>query len=112
MISDIPNFGAVTTFVGDEATVTLRGRVENGASFQLGALLDTVINRHPESVVLDLSELEFIGAAGMMAVANAEKRLSELGVRLTVRSPSELVNRLLSIMGEAEISRLDRHVAS
>jgi hypothetical protein len=111
MISDIHNFGAVTTFVGDEATVTLRGRVVERCLLSVGSPPRHGHQSSPR-IGVDLSELEFIGAAGMMAVANAEKRLYELGVRLTVRSPSELVNRLLSIMGEAEISRLDRHVAS
>ena len=110
MISDTPNFGAVTAFVGDEATVALRGRVENAASVQLGAVLDAAITRHPESLVLDLSELEYIGTGGILAVANAEKRLAELGIRLTLRSPSDLVNRLLGIMDADKIFRLDRHV--
>jgi anti-anti-sigma factor len=112
MMNDTPNFGAVTSFSGGEATVALRGRVENGASFQLGAVLDAAIDRHPESVVLDFSELEFIGAAGMLAVANAERRLAELGVRLTVRSPSDLVNRLLGMMDAAEVSRLKGHAVN
>ena len=41
--------------------------------------------------MLDLSELDFIGAAGLVALANAEKSFAEAGVELTVRTPSRLV---------------------
>ena len=99
-------FGITTTFDGLEAVLTLSGRVEHGAAFILGAALDTAINRHPASMVFDLSKLDFIGVSGMLAVANAEERLTEIGTRLTIRSPSELVNRLLSMMDVAEMSRL------
>jgi anti-anti-sigma factor len=88
--------------------LALHGRVENHASFELGALLDAAIERHPDEVVLDLSALAFIGAAGMVAISNAEKRLADLGTRLTVRSPSVLVNRLLDMMETAEEARLER----
>jgi hypothetical protein len=63
-------------------------------------------------MVLDLTDLDSIGAAGMVAVASAEKRLVALGTPFTVRSPSELVNRLSGMMESAETTRLlekDRH---
>jgi anti-anti-sigma factor len=108
MISDTPHFRAVTNFEGHEATVALWGIVENMAAFELGAILDAVIDRQPTSMVLDLAELEFMGAAGLVAVSNAERRLAASGVTLTIHSPSTLVNRLLSIMELAEESRLER----
>ena len=99
------SFEVITTTDGQSTVLALRGRVEHGAAFELGALLDSVIERNPDELVLDLSELEFVGAAGMVAISNAEKRLSELGRALIVRSPSVLVNRLLDMMETAEESR-------
>jgi anti-anti-sigma factor len=106
-----PRFGVTTTFEGTGAVLALRGSVEHQGAFELGATLDAAIDRHPASMVLDLSELDFIGAAGMVAVANAEKRLDQMGAKLTVRSPSDLVNRLLGMMEMAEMSRLLDRVA-
>jgi anti-anti-sigma factor len=108
IVSETPRFGAITNFEGDDATVSLRGSVENLAAFELGAILDAVIDRRPRSMVLDLAELEFMGAAGLVAVSNAEKRLAALGIRLLIQSPSALVNRLLGIMELTETSRLER----
>ena len=83
-----PEFGAVTNFEGDAATIALRGRVESGSAFELGAILDAAIDRKPASMVLDASELEYVGPAGLLAVSNAEKRLAVLGITLKIQSPS------------------------
>jgi len=103
-----PDFGAVTNFEGDAATIALRGRVESGSAFELGAILDAAIDRKPASMVLDASELEYVGPAGLLAVSNAEKRLAVLGITLKIQSPSTLVNRLVGMMELAEVSRLER----
>jgi anti-anti-sigma factor len=108
MTSDAPDFGAVTTDEARAVTVALRGSVENLAAFELGAILDAAIDRHPTSMVLDLAELIFMGAAGLVAIANAEKRLATMGVTLTIKSPSALVNRLLGILELAETTRIER----
>jgi anti-anti-sigma factor len=106
--ADPTEFGITTTSEGRSTVLALRGKVENRAGVQLGAYLDSAIDRHPESVVLDLSELDYMGAAGIVAISHAERRLADLGSQLTVRSPSVLVNRLLAMMETAEISRLEQ----
>jgi anti-anti-sigma regulatory factor len=108
MTKDTPDFGAVTNFEGDDVTIALRGTTENGEDFELGAILDAAIDRQPASMVLDVEELAFLGAAELLAISKAEKRLAVAGVTLTLRSPSGLVNRLLEIMESAEVSRLER----
>jgi anti-anti-sigma factor len=108
MTREVPQFEAVTHFEGSEATIVLSGSVENAAAFALGATLDAAIDRHPTSMVLDLAQLEFMGAAGLVAISNAESRLAALDVVLKVQSPSSLLNRLLGIMEQAEASRLAR----
>jgi anti-anti-sigma regulatory factor len=108
MTNGTPAFGAVADFEGDDVTIALRGATEKGEVFALGAILNAAIDRRPASVVLDITELDFIGAAELLAVAGAEKQLAALGVTLTLRSPSALVNRLLGIMELAEEARLER----
>jgi anti-sigma B factor antagonist len=108
MTQNTPDFGAVTSFEDGEVTIALRGTAEHGSAFALGAILDAAIDRHPASMVLDVAELESLGATGLLAVFDAEKRLAASGVTLTIRSPSVLVNRLLGIMESAETSRRER----
>ncbi len=110
-INDPSSFEVTTSFEGRHAVLALRGRVEDLAAFDLGEALDAAIDLHRPSVVLDLSELEFIGAAGLLAVANAEKRLAEAGVVLTVQTPSRLIQRLIGLMKLSEATRLDTDVS-
>jgi len=107
LIQDPSSFDAITTFEGQDAVVALCGKVENLAASELSAALNATIDRHPTSVVLDLTELDFMGAAGMVAVADAEKRLATEGIKLTVRSPSALVSDLLAMLETAEETRLE-----
>jgi len=109
MTREAHRFEAVTHFEGSEATIVLSGTVENAAAFALGAALDAAIDRHPTSMVLDLAKLEFMGAAGLVAISNAESRLAALDVVLKVQSPSSLLHRVLGIMEQAEAARLARN---
>jgi anti-anti-sigma factor len=108
IVPESPSFRVTVTNEGRVTVLALQGKVENYAAFELGIVLDSAIDRRPESVILDLSGLEFIGASGMVAISNAERRLAGLGAQLTVRSPSVLVNRVLAIMEATEESRVER----
>jgi anti-anti-sigma regulatory factor len=108
MITNPSGFGITIIPDGGSMTLVLRGRFVKHAAFALGARLDWVIDQHPESVVLDLFDLEFMGATAMLAVFNAEQRLADLGSQLTVRSPSVLINRLLDVKATAAETKLER----
>jgi anti-anti-sigma factor len=100
-----PQFEVITNSEGDDLVLALRGNVRHKAAFQLRALLDAVIDGHPTSLVLDLTDLESIGAAGIVSVANAEKRLAAMGTTVTVRSGSELVSDLSGPREAADVSQ-------
>jgi anti-anti-sigma regulatory factor/GAF domain-containing protein len=110
MTKDTPDFRAVTNFEEDAATVVLGGTFADTAASALDVILGAAIDRQPASMILDVNELDFLGAAGLLAISNAEKRLASSGVTLKIQSPSALVNRLLGIMESAESSRLDRAI--
>ena len=46
MNNHTPDFGAVTNFEGDEATIALSGTFEYGAASELRDILDAAIDRH------------------------------------------------------------------
>jgi anti-anti-sigma factor len=108
MTTDPSSFGVTTALEGQSTVLVLRGKVDRRAAIELGIILDSALERRPDSVILDLGELEFMGAGGMVVISNAEKRLADLGVQLTVRSPSVLVNRILAMMETAQASRVER----
>jgi anti-anti-sigma factor len=101
----IPQFSAATTFEGREATVALRGGVDDIAAFELTTIINAAIDRKPTSLVLDLAEVVFIGDAGLVVISNAERRLVGVGVALMIQSPSALVNRHLSSAEKAPLEQ-------
>jgi anti-anti-sigma regulatory factor len=111
-INDSPSFEATTSFEGHRAVVTLHGRVESLDAFDLWAALAGAIDLlGREVVVLDLAGLEFIGAAGLVALANAEKSFAEARVELTIRTPPRLLQRFLGAMEMTDAVRLDQALA-
>ena len=106
-IRDSPGFELTTGFEGRSAVLALHGQLEDLAALDLWAALERAIDLR-QAVVLDLSELDFIGAAGLLALANAERSFAEAGVDLSLRTPARLVQRLLGAMGHTEAARLDQ----
>jgi anti-anti-sigma regulatory factor len=111
VISDPPVFELTTAFEGRSARLALHGRLENVAALDLWAALERIIDLG-EAVILDLSELDFIGAAGLLTLANAERRFAEAGVEFALRTPSDLIQRLLGAMGRTEVAGLDQALAN
>jgi anti-anti-sigma regulatory factor len=108
LINEPSSLEVTTSFDGPNTVLSLRGRVESLAAFDLWAALEGAINLHCQSVVLDLSELDFVGAAGLLvALANAEMLFAEAGIELTVRTPSRFVQRLLGVMELTEVAQAD-----
>ena len=106
-ITDSPSFELTTGFEGRSALLALHGRLEDLAALDLWAALERAIDLR-QAVVLDLSELDFIGAAGLLALANAERSFAEAGVDFSLRTPARLVQRLLGAIGHTEVARLDQ----
>jgi anti-anti-sigma regulatory factor len=112
MISESSSFEVTTSFEGQRAVVALHGRVESLDAFDLWAALAGAIDHlHRAAVVLDLAGLDFIGAAGLVALANAEKSFAEAGVELTIRTPPRLLQRFLGAMEMTDVARLDEALA-
>lgn len=57
-------------------------------------------------VVVDLSDVDFIGVAGLEALCSQARLLRQRGHRLIVSSPSALTRRVIDILGLAELLSL------
>lgn len=87
------------SYAWPEAALRVRGEIDLVTAPDLEALLDAVIKRGYRSVVLDVAQLDFMGASGLQCIADAAARLELLPGELIIRSPSALLLRTLVATG-------------
>jgi anti-anti-sigma factor len=100
----VEEFGVSVVVASEETVLHLQGEVDCLSSPYLRGILDASIDGGHADVVLDLTALEFMDASGLRVIANAADRLEMLGGTLAIRSPSELVRRMLDITGMTELT--------
>jgi anti-anti-sigma factor len=83
----------------------LRGALDTTTSGQLVALVDQLIADGHRDLVLDLAEVDFMGAAGLRVLVGADDALRAAGGGLVLRNVPRIVRRIL------EITELDRTIA-
>jgi anti-sigma B factor antagonist len=91
----------------DEATVIhVRGEIDMATA---GRLRD-VIEPHmgPEqTIILDLSEVEFMDSSSLHVLVQARGRLTENGGSLILRNPSRAAHRVLTVGGATDLLETD-----
>ena len=89
--------------VGDEAgarVVRLRGELDAFSAPSLRDDLHREVVARPAVVAVDLSDLEFLGVAGLNVLLEMQQLADEVGTAmLLVGSPPPLVERLLGLVG-------------
>ena len=87
---------------GDRAVVKISGDLDIYTSAELrGALLD-LVDADAGTVVVDLSDVEFIDSTGLGVLVLAQKRLRQQGGEVILRSPSDKTRTILEITGLAK----------
>ena len=102
----------VIRFGGDEVLVSPGGEIDLATVPDLGAHLDTVLDGGYRRVILDLAEVDFMGVCGVNLIARLAARLRASSGGLTIRSPSDLTRRMLTITGVDELVDIERPDAS
>lgn len=92
-----------TTVTGDVAVVTLAGELDVAGSALLDAELERISSDHgPSTIVLDLSQLEFMDSTGLRLVVLGDARAREQGRRLVLVRGSDPVHRVFEITRMAQ----------
>ena len=94
------------SFGEDEVVVGVHGEVDLATATDLGAGLAAALDAGAP-VVVDLAATSFMGVAGLRVLEIGAEQLAGCGRRLTIRSPSVLVSRMLDITGLADIMNVE-----
>ncbi|MCG8920090.1 STAS domain-containing protein [Actinokineospora sp. PR83] len=93
-LDDSPAPGVVAVAIGGEVDLLAAGILER---FLLGAVAE---QRGPKpGLIIDLSEAEFFGCAGLNALLAAQRRLDRAGGWLRLVDVSSAVSRVLDVAG-------------
>lgn len=82
-------------------TIWVRGELDLGTAPELEGPLDQALDGDKASVLIDLSQCEFIDSTGIALIVRAWQRLDggENGRALMLCSPNDQVRRVLEITG-------------
>jgi anti-sigma B factor antagonist len=79
---------------GGRATVLVRGEIDIATTPEVDAAIAQITQA---DIVLDLSDVTFMGSSGLATLLRASKRAEELGGTLVLRAPSRPVCDLLAM---------------
>jgi stage II sporulation protein AA (anti-sigma F factor antagonist) len=78
----------------------LSGELDHHAADSVRTELDTALSRRRGAkVVLDMSKLTFMDSSGIGVVLGRYKKVKEAGGKLSVRGPSDKMDRILRLAG-------------
>lgn len=101
---EVGHLARVTTTVVDGIVVTLAaGEVDMSSVDIIRAEVSRQLDRHPASLVLDLSALTFFGSAGLDMLIEQQRHAQELGATFVVVADGDVVLKPLEITGLAEV---------
>ncbi len=95
-----PSLRASVTRSGGTAVVVLVGELDLATADRLRARLLAVVRTEPvpERVVLDVSGLAFVDAAGIAVLLTAQRALAAAGGTVLLRAPSRIVQRVVKVL--------------
>ena len=102
----------VTAFAGrnsDRTVVWLRGEHDVSTVAALSEVMARAIALDDADVVVDLSDVQFMGAATVGVIVRAREFLRLRSRLLVLRSPSECVRRIVDVCGQSDL--LDARIA-
>jgi anti-sigma B factor antagonist len=92
-------FELVVTILEDEAVISVIGELDFSTAPSLRAQILELINGGSSSLVIDLSQMDFVDSSGLGVLVAAMKRVRERDGRLMLRSPSANTSKVLEVSG-------------
>ena len=100
----------LSTRIAEDGTVVVAavGEVDAFTAAPLRSLLDTMLERQPPELVLDLSGVRFLGSAGLAVLVETQKAARVREVALRLIATTRAVIRPLEVTGLIDLFTLSR----
>lgn len=80
-----------------QSVLRLQGELDVSTMDRLRHAINSALQRHPATLVVDLSGLDFADCAGLSVLVWAHKRLAGRGQQLVITGAKPIVQRLLRL---------------
>jgi anti-anti-sigma factor len=90
-------FGIAVVSGADGRRLRVRGELDMATAPRLRLAIASEEERRPESLQLDLRELDFMDVSGMRVLLDAARRAQREGRQLVVRNPQPSIRRLFAL---------------
>ncbi len=97
-----PDLDVTTRRDGERAVIAVEGELDAHSAPALDEEIARLRAADVSDIVLDLSATSFLDSFGLRALLAAQRDMTDKGGRLSLRTPSKPVQRLLDIAGLAE----------
>lgn len=81
------------------AVLSLKGELDGSTYKDLQAKTDEIIAGDTTNLLIDMSNLDYIGSAGLRALHTASKNSKEKGGAVKLLNPSDSADRVLKTLG-------------
>ena len=94
----------------DELTVFIKGEIDHYSAVLVRTEIDAKIAElRPHSTVLCLPDIDFMDSSGIGLIMGRYARMQSLGGTLTLRNPSDRVDRICRLAGLERIVKIERN---
>ena len=95
---------------GDELTVFIKGEIDHYSAVRIRAEIDAKIAEfRPHSTVLSMPDIDFMDSSGIGLIMGRYARMQALGGTLTIRNPSDRVDRICRLAGLERIVNIEKN---
>ena len=92
----------------NELVVFIKGEIDHYSAVWIRSEIDArIAELRPHSTVLVLSKIDFMDSSGIGLIMGRYARMQNIGGTLTVRDPSERVERILRLAGLERIVKIE-----
>lgn len=91
---------------GKATLIEVSGRVDSMSAHELGKAFESEIASGHVSVVLDLSQVDYMSSAGLREIVTAFKNLRKKSGDLRIAEPSDRVREVLEFSGLDSVFRI------
>jgi anti-anti-sigma factor len=104
MPEEVPaQLGIAISAQGTTMTISLRGEWDLAQKRTMRRVVNDVLERAPDCVVLDLSRLSFIDSTGVHGILELHKRSKDQHAHLVIVPGSRAVQRIFALTGLTEV---------